>query len=527
MKSAFSERCAGSETRGGAGTATRPGFEPDGRNANGPQLITSRRGYITAPGLRSENGDFHVFGPATEGFIERDLPIISLIRAAVVPSAVFAFVLLLSLWDVEAARSNYWILAALSSSVAASVFTGVNFYRDRQQYPIGTALVDVLSHWAIVVVIVGVIVYAWESSAPLKMEILAAGAALAPFVLVGAEMSAREVARKLIASRPSRTAVMVGATLLSSALQEKISADAFLNVKAIGFFDDRDEARLPGNAGFRKLGTLADVPEYVKNNAVDTIYLCLPIMWHDRILTLLEKLRDTTASIYYVPDVFMADLVQARIDRIGGMPTIAICETPFIGLKGVAKRLTDIVLSVLLVLVIWPIFLLIAIGIKLTSKGNVLYKQERYGLDGERIVVYKFRTMYERETGGNIIQARPCDDRVTKLGRFLRTTSLDELPQLFNVLRGDMSLVGPRPHAVAHNEMYRNLIKGYMVRHKVKPGITGLAQVNGLRGETDTLDKMQARVDFDLEYLRNWSLTLDALIMLRSVRVILGDSKAY
>jgi putative colanic acid biosynthesis UDP-glucose lipid carrier transferase len=250
-------------------------------------------------------------------------------------------------------------------------------------------------------------------------------------------------------------------------------------------------------------------------------------MWHDRILTLLEKLRDTTASIYYVPDVFMADLVQARIDRIGGMPTIAICETPFIGLKGVAKRLTDIVLSVLLVLVIWPIFLLIAIGIKLTSKGNVLYKQERYGLDGERIVVYKFRTMYECETGDNITQARPCDDRVTKLGRFLRTTSLDELPQLFNVLRGDMSLVGPRPHAVAHNEMYRNLIKGYMVRHKVKPGITGLAQVNGLRGETDTLDKMQARVDFDLEYLRNWSLTLDALIMLRSVRVILGDSKAY
>jgi putative colanic acid biosynthesis UDP-glucose lipid carrier transferase len=340
-------------------------------------------------------------------------------------------------------------------------------------------------------------------------------------------MSAREVARKLIASRPSRTAVMVGATSLSSALHEKISADAFLNVKAIGFFDDRDEARLPGNAGFRKLGTLADVPEYVKNNAVDTIYLCLPIMWHDRILTLLEKLRDTTASIYYVPDVFMADLVQARIDRIGGMPTIAICETPFIGLKGVAKRLTDIVLSVLLVLVIWPIFLLIAIGIKLTSKGNVLYKQERYGLDGERIVVYKFRTMYECETGDNITQARPCDDRVTKLGRFLRTTSLDELPQLFNVLRGDMSLVGPRPHAVAHNEMYRNLIKGYMVRHKVKPGITGLAQVNGLRGETDTLDKMQARVDFDLEYLRNWSLTLDALIMLRSVRVILGDSKAY
>jgi putative colanic acid biosynthesis UDP-glucose lipid carrier transferase len=169
----------------------------------------------------------------------------------------------------------------------------------------------------------------------------------------------------------------------------------------------------------------------------------------------------------------------------------------------------------------------IAGAVRLTSGGPVIFKQSRYGLDGQKILVYKFRSMTVTEDGSVVPQAQKNDARVTKLGAFLRRTSLDELPQFINVLQGRMSIVGPRPHAVAHNELYRKLIKGYMVRHKVKPGITGWAQVNGFRGETDTLEKMQGRIDHDLDYLRNWSLALDIRIILRTVKIIAKDSKAY
>jgi len=174
-----------------------------------------------------------------------------------------------------------------------------------------------------------------------------------------------------------------------------------------------------------------------------------------------------------------------------------------------------------------PVMAAIAVGVKTGSPGPVLFKQRRYGLDGDEIVVYKFRSMTVSEDGAVVTQARKNDARVTRFGAFLRKSSLDELPQFINVLQGRMSIVGPRPHAVAHNEQYRKLIKGYMLRHKVKPGITGWAQVNGLRGETDTLDKMQARVACDIEYLRNWSLMFDLMIILKTVLVVFRDRNAY
>jgi len=165
--------------------------------------------------------------------------------------------------------------------------------------------------------------------------------------------------------------------------------------------------------------------------------------------------------------------------------------------------------------------------VKLSSPGPALFKQRRYGLDGRQIVVYKFRSMNVIEDGDLIRQASPGDPRVTRFGAFLRASSLDELPQFINVLQGRMSVVGPRPHAIAHNEMYRKVIRGYMIRHKVKPGITGLAQVNGLRGETSSLDKMQMRIEYDLAYLRNWSLLLDLTIVLRTIVVVLGRQNAH
>jgi putative colanic acid biosynthesis UDP-glucose lipid carrier transferase len=265
----------------------------------------------------------------------------------------------------------------------------------------------------------------------------------------------------------------------------------------------------------------------VNRHHTDLIYLSLPMATQSRILHLLEELRDTTASIYFVPDTFVTDLVQGRVDFVDDIPVVAVCETPFSGANGLLKRASDIVFSLLILTVISPLLLVIAAAVKLSSPGAVIFKQRRYGLNGEEIYVYKFRSMTVCDDGDKIVQAQKNDQRITPVGAFLRRTSLDELPQFFNVLQGRMSIVGPRPHAVAHNELYRKLIRGYMVRHKVKPGITGWAQVNGFLGETETVEKMQKRIDCDLEYLRNWSLRLDVFIIFKTILVVLKGDNAY
>jgi putative colanic acid biosysnthesis UDP-glucose lipid carrier transferase len=265
----------------------------------------------------------------------------------------------------------------------------------------------------------------------------------------------------------------------------------------------------------------------VKTHHVDQIYIALPMASQPRIVRLLEEVHDTTASIYFVPDIFVFDLIQARIDTIGDIPVVAVCESPFFGVNGLVKRASDLLIASAILVLIAPVLIACAVGVKLSSPGPVFFRQRRYGVDGREIVVYKFRTMKVLEDGAAVVQATRGDPRVTRFGAFLRRYSLDELPQFVNVLQGRMSVVGPRPHAVAHNEMYRKLIRGYMFRHKVKPGITGLAQVNGFRGETATLEPMKGRVEHDLAYLRNWSLLLDLKIIVMTVAVVLRSENAY
>jgi putative colanic acid biosynthesis UDP-glucose lipid carrier transferase len=324
-----------------------------------------------------------------------------------------------------------------------------------------------------------------------------------------------------------RRAVIVGFTPLGMRLAEKFHDDLLLCIDVLGYFDERGGDRLPQQGSPRVLGSPAALPDYIARNNVNIVYITLPMTRHPRILELLEMLKDSTVSIYFVPDLFVFDLVQARFDLIGGIPVVAVCESPFYGVRGITKRLSDVVIASAILLCIWPLLALIAIGIKLTSPGPVLFRQRRYGLDGREIVIYKFRSMTVCEDGARVEQARPNDFRITGFGRFLRRTSLDELPQFVNVIQGRMSIVGPRPHAVAHNEQYRKVIDGYMIRHKVRPGITGLAQVNGFRGETETPDKMECRIRYDLEYLRNWSLGLDLSIIFKTFTVLLGDKNAY
>ena len=324
-----------------------------------------------------------------------------------------------------------------------------------------------------------------------------------------------------------KRAVVAGMNEQGVVLAQRLVADPYSNARIIGFFDDRARERLAHRDDYPLLGNIKDLARYAKNNHVDLIYVSLPMASQTRIVGLLEELRDTTASIYFVPDIFVTELIQGRMDSVGGVPVVGVCDSPFVGVDGVVKRGSDIVLSLLILALISPLLLLVATAVKLSSPGPVIFRQRRYGLAGDEIIVYKFRTMTVIEDGDSIKQATEADARVTRLGAFLRRTSIDELPQFINVLQGRMSIVGPRPHAVAHNEMYRKLIKGYMQRHKIKPGITGWAQVNGLRGETNTLDKMKARIEYDLDYLRNWSLRLDLFIIAKTVWVVIKGSNAY
>lgn len=355
---------------------------------------------------------------------------------------------------------------------------------------------------------------------------------LTPLVLWGVHVSVWGLLLKIgVKHMQSRSAVIVGVTAQGLRLAQMLDTQPLLRIECRGFFEDRELERRaavpPGSSAPVLLGGSADVPEFVRQHNIQVVYITLPMSRDPRVLQLIEALHDSVASVYFVPDVQALSLIEARIEVIHGVPLIAVCESPFYGVHGVVKRCSDLVIAALILLAILPVLLAVAIGVKLSSPGPVLFKQRRYGLDGREIMVYKFRSMTVTEDGDrNYVQVARGDSRVTRFGAFIRRTSLDELPQFFNVLEGSMSVVGPRPHAVAVNERYRVQIPNYMVRHKVKPGITGWAQVNGYRGGDD-LPTMTKRIEFDLKYLSHWSLWFDLRIIARTVAVVLKDRHAF
>jgi putative colanic acid biosynthesis UDP-glucose lipid carrier transferase len=408
--------------------------------------------------------------------------------------------------------------------IFALTFPGRNRFAD---HPV-SAIIDVVSSWVVLLTILALCGYATSSLGYFENEVLIWWAGLTPLLQWVAVEIGRRMRRwraRLPAAR--RTAVIVGAGALGAKVARALRESDDKGVDFLGFFDDRHSDRLHAETAQQMLGMLGDVSEYVRSNSVREVYITLPLGSQPRIVQLLEQIQGTTASLFFVPDVFGISIIQGRLQDINGVPVVGICETPFTGTNELVKRISDIVLSSLILVLISPVLLAVAIGVKLSSPGPVIFRQRRNGLDGEEIIVYKFRSMRTLENGDVVKQATKSDPRITRFGAFIRRTSLDELPQFINVLQGRMSIVGPRPHAVAHNEEYRKLIKAYMVRHKVKPGITGWAQVNGLRGETDTIEKMKARVEYDLEYLRNWSLALDLQIIIRTARLMIFDVHAY
>jgi len=449
----------------------------------------------------------------------------------VMPALVAVCVLYAAIWAYGVVMEGFYhVLAVIVALLALLLIPQVSRNGGAQILPGRFAIaVRVFTRWAILLGILLSIGYVVKFSEEYSRRVVLTWSVLTPTLMIGATLVLDSVMRRLLADPlNARKVVFAGSNEVSHALANQLATSPELCMAVHGFFDDRSMDRLQSNGGrVPLLGKLSALASYVKTNGVQVVFIALPGRHLRRVTELLDNLRDTTASIYYVPDICMADLIQARSGEINGIPVISMCETPFSGSRGVSKRLTDIVVAGMILLLALPLMTIIALAIRVSSPGPVIFSQRRYGLNGEEIIVYKFRTMKALEDGANIVQATRDDPRITAVGRVLRRYSLDELPQLINVLQGRMSLVGPRPHAVAHNEMYRKLIKGYMVRHKVRPGITGLAQVNGLRGETRSVEQMEARVRYDLEYLRTWSIALDLKILAKTVVCVLNDSHAY
>jgi len=447
-------------------------------------------------------------------------PSTELIEAALAP-VVTIVTLLICAAVFGSLRGAYLILALIAFSLT---FPGSL----PEKSGLGALVGEVLIGWVMVSGLLLFIGWATRTLGYFDPWVIAAWLFFTPITLVATYRGLPLLLPRLLAAQGAhRTAVIAGESQLGRELAGRIRANPFLGIRVAGFFDDRSSARDGGTRSPEMLGSLTDLAEYVKRNHVDFIYITLPMASQPRILKLLEELHDTTASIYFTPDIFLFDLIQARVDSIGGMPVLAVCETPFHGFNRIVKRASDLLLASSILLLISPLLAAIAIGVKRSSPGPVIFKQRRYGIDGREIMVYKFRSMTVQEDGSEIRQATRNDQRVTPFGAFLRRTSLDELPQFVNVLQGRMSVVGPRPHAVAHNEQYRALIKGYMRRHKVKPGITGWAQVNGFRGETPRIEQMQRRVELDLWYINNWNLLLDLKILFKTAFEVAGARNAY
>lgn len=440
--------------------------------------------------------------------------------------AVGPFALVLSLWATAwwaegTVSGRYVILSVIVFSLTfpASARLGQGTWSVVRRVVVG---------WIVVAGVLLLVGYASGYLDFFSRDVLLAWLWFAPLSELAAQFALRAAAPAILELQGrGRRAIVAGMNTQGVELARRLALDPYSSVQVVGFFDDRDSERINPQNEHRLLGSIADMPQFARDEKIELIYIALPMASQPRIRALLEELHDTTASIYFIPDIFVTDLIQGRMDIVGGMPVVAVCETPFTGLSGITKRLSDVILTLLILVVIALPMMMIALVVKLTSPGPVIFKQRRYGVDGREILVYKFRTMYVLEDGAEIEQAAPGDPRVTRVGRVLRKLSLDELPQFFNVLQGRMSIVGPRPHAVAHNELYRKLIRGYMLRHKVKPGITGWAQVNGYRGETRDLEAMRGRIEYDLDYLRNWSLRFDLYIIAKTLGVVLSGANAH
>jgi Undecaprenyl-phosphate glucose phosphotransferase len=339
---------------------------------------------------------------------------------------------------------------------------------------------------------------------------------------------AQQIRRWQAQGRLARQVAIVGAGEHGRRLIEHLLGQGDGAIRIVGVFDDEAQGALREVGGLPVLGTVADLVTVARRQPLDQIIIALPWEAETRLPAWMQQLQSLPVEVSFCPHLAGTTLARARIAPVAGLPMLSIQDKPLAGWSYIVKSMEDRVLAAIILVVIAPLLALIALAIKLDSRGPLLFRQKRYGLDNQVIEVLKFRTLRrEHCDDAQVMPVSRDDPRVTRIGRLLRRTSLDELPQFLNVLAGTMSIVGPRPHALAHDEHYARLIEAYLARRRVKPGITGWAQVNGLRGEIDSLERMEQRVRHDLYYIENWSLLLDLRIILRTVLVGFRDSYAY
>jgi undecaprenyl-phosphate glucose phosphotransferase len=327
--------------------------------------------------------------------------------------------------------------------------------------------------------------------------------------------------------------VVIGLRTPVFKLQQYLSRNSWVGLQMVGYFQSRyDMVPSAASSQLPCLGISApeELERYLQENVIEQVWISMPLGDRDRIKALLQVLDRFPITVKLVPDLFDFGMLNQQGEQIGNVPVINLRQggvdrdNYFV----VAKALQDKIVAVAALLVLWPLLLAIAAGVKLSSPGPVFFRQRRHGLGGREFYMLKFRSMVVHQEGrAEVKQATRGDSRITRFGGFLRRTSMDELPQIFNVLGGSMSIVGPRPHAAQHNTHYEKLINHYMQRHYVKPGITGWAQVNGFRGETPELRTMKKRVQYDLDYIRRWSLWLDCKIIVLTAFRVLGQKTAY
>lgn len=437
-------------------------------------------------------------------------------------------------------QSDYYLLFIFTTILYGVVAEHRGIYQTWRGAPLFDHALDIIVIWLISFTTVASSLYLFDfiifpqepELAEKTKQALALWMPLAPLAIILLHCSRRGILSYLRTKDVNtRSYAILGANLLGQRLNHNINRMPWLGYKFMGFFDDRTNKknpRLPDEIIDRVDGNFKELLEKAQRGKIDHVYITLPLRAEKRIEKLVQDLADSTASVNIVPDFFTFSLLHSKVTNINGIPVVSVYDTPLNSdLDGFIKRIEDLVLCAFILPLIALPMLIIAIAIKISSPGPIIFKQYRYGVNGEQIRVWKFRSMSVCENGDTIKQATANDSRVTPLGAFLRRTSLDELPQFINVLQGSMSVVGPRPHAVAHNEYYRKEIKLYMLRHKMKPGITGLAQINGCRGETNTIDKMEARINYDLEYIRNWSVFQDVKIVFMTVFKGFVGSQAY
>ena len=455
-----------------------------------------------------------------------DLPIVAFFKHLFDPFIIWSTLILTAWIYGEDFTSYYLVLVIITFFISTYIYERILIYRNWRRGRLLAYMRDTVFGWLIIVTILIFLGYATKFQNQFSEKVLLTWFIVTPLILIISHITVRSIIANWYTKGKLRSTIVIGANETSLEFIKHIADLPFLLINYHGFFDERDNSRIAGNFG-PHLGGLVDVIPYIHKHNVEMIFISLPMSSQPRIQKLMDELPDTTTSIYFLPDIYIFDLMQARFDYVGDIPVVAMNESPFIGIDGVVKNASDFILALVILILLLPFMLCIALAVKVTSPGPIIFKQRRYGLNGEEIVVYKFRSMTVAEDGPNVVQAKKNDQRFTKIGAFLRRTSLDELPQFINVLQGRMSIVGPRPHAVAHNELYRKLIKGYMLRHKAKPGITGWAQVNGWRGETEELDKMKGRIEHDLYYLKNWSIWLDLWIILRTIWTVIRKDNAH